>query len=200
MLPDGTSRDIDVFISSGPIFASPTGHWDEWGFTEALRFIAPDPTFYNPTLQTVTWSLDPGQTELEFPITFPIEFTFTGIDQTNSVSYTGTWPSFPGIVITGPLYGFKIENTDTQEIIELNHVIDAGEVVTITLDYGNKTVVSSTLGNIIGTVTLDSDLATFHIAPDPQAASGTNHFHLTGTGADANTQVVLSYYTRYIGI
>jgi hypothetical protein len=43
-LPDGNIRDVDVHVEFGPIFSSPTARWDEWGFTEAIRFIAADPT------------------------------------------------------------------------------------------------------------------------------------------------------------
>ena len=199
---DGTLRDIDVMIEQGPRFNSmDLNKWDEFGFMETLRFIAPDPTFYDPALDTLTWSLGIVQVELEFPITFPIEFSESLIQgETNTITYVGTWLSYPEIIITGPISGFNIENTDTGEFIQLNYAIQAGEIVTISLDYGNKTVESDIQGNIIGVVSTDSDLATFHIAPDPVAPDGVNNLEVNGASADNDTQIVLNYLTRYIGI
>lgn len=199
---DGTIRDIDVMIEQGPLFKSmDSDKWDEFGFMETLRFIAPDPTFYDPALGTLTWSLGLVQVELEFPITFPIEFSESLIDgETNTITYIGTWLSYPTIVITGPISGFNIENVDTGKMIQLNYAIQSGEIVTISLEYGNKTVESDIQGNIIGVVSTDSDLAEFAIVSDPEAADGVNNLEVNGASADSNTEIVLSYYTRYIGI
>lgn len=199
---DGTLRDIDVMIEQGPLFESMnSGRWDEFGFLETLRFIAPDPTFYDPSQGTLTWALGIAQTDIEFPIEFPIDFSESLISgETNTITYLGTWLSYPEIVITGPISGFNIENTDTGKYIQLNYLIQAGETVTISLAYGNKTVSSDVRGNIIGAVTTDSDLSEFAIVPDPEASGGVNTFEVNGASADNNTQVVLNYYTRYIGI
>lgn len=199
---DGTLRDIDVMIEQGPLFQSmDLNKWDEFGFMETLRFVAPDPTFYDPSQGTLTWGLGIAQTELEFPITFPIEFSESLIQgETNTITYVGTWLSYPEIVITGPISGFNIENTDTGKMIQLNYAIQAGEIVTISLEYGNKTVESDIQGNIIGVVSTDSDLAEFAIVPDPEASGGVNNLEVNGASADNDTQIVLNYYTRYIGI
>ena len=198
---DGTLRDIDVMIEQGPMFKSMDLKWDEFSFMETLRFIAPDPTFYDPSIDTLTWTLGIAQVELEFPIEFPIEFSESLIlGETNTITYIGTWLSYPGIVITGPFSGFNIENIDTGKFIQLNYAIQAGEVVTISLDYGNKSVESDIQGNLIGVVSTDSDLAEFAIVPDPEAPDGVNNLEVNGASADNDTQVVLSYYTRYIGI
>ena len=90
--------------------------WDEFGFLETLRFVAPDPTFYDPAQWSLNWSLGIVQTELEFPITFPIEFSESLIQAaTNTITYDGTWLNYPMIVITGPISGFNIENTDLSD-------------------------------------------------------------------------------------
>lgn len=200
LLPDGSMRDLDVFLAFGPDFPGGGDEWDEFGFTDTLRFIAPDPTFYDPTLRTLTWALDPNQTNLTFPITFPITFGYTYIDDTNQITYNGTWQSFPTITITGPLKGFDLTNDDTSERLVLNYQVNAGETVTFDLSYGNKTITSDVAGNILGALTPGSDLATFHIAPDPEASGGVNNFSLYGIGASSATQVVLTYYDRYLGI
>ena len=39
-LKDGTQRALDVFIDQGLEFSENNDGWDEWGSTEAIRFIA----------------------------------------------------------------------------------------------------------------------------------------------------------------
>jgi hypothetical protein len=199
-LPDGAMRDIDVHLEMGPMFSSPTQYWDEWGFTEALRFIAPDPTFYNPVQEAVSSSLAVAPIELEFPITFPIDFSSSLINDTSPLVYAGTWLTYPTIVIAGPVSGFKITNDATNEYIQLSHQVDPGETVTISLQYGNKSVVSSSGENLIGSILPGSDLATFHIAPAPEAVGGSNPITIIGAGAGGATNIDVQYYTRYIGI
>lgn len=199
-LPDGTMRDIDVHLDFGPVFASPQGRWDEWGFTEILRFIAPDPTFYNPEMQSITASLAVTPTEIEFPITFPIDFSSSLIDDTNNITYTGTWLSYPTIVIDGPISGFKITNQATGEFILLSHNISVGDTVTISLPYGNKSVENSAGDNLLGSILPESNLATFHIAPAPEASGGINPIQIEGAGAGSATNIEVQYYFRYIGM
>lgn len=215
IMPDGRTRDIDVIIEQGPVFAPRNPmQWDEWGFIETVRFVAHDPTFYDPTEVTETWVLAASD-QLVFntvggaldTLVFRKDGVGDGllfgagvIDDDLTVNYTGTWLSFPTIEIDGPMSGFIITNITTGEFIRLDYVIPAGEMVTITLEYGNKTVINDTGVNLIGTVTTDSDLSTFHIAPDPEATGGVNTINVLGGNTDGNTEVRLSYLTRYIGI
>jgi hypothetical protein len=203
-LPDGTIRSINVAIEEGPIFvARSPDTWDEFGYTETLRFIAHDPTFFDPTKITTTWDVlvDPAlPAHTVFPITFPITLGPTAYAVAKAITYTGTWLAYPTIIITGPMNGFLILNAATGEYIELNYIIAAGEVVTISLPYGNKTVTSSLGTDLIATCLTGSDLPTFHIAPTPEAAGGVNIIQVEVTGTDVNSKVVLEYNTRYIGI
>lgn len=208
-LPNGNIRDIDVFIEQGPGFvARESGVWDEWGFTEALRFVAHDPTFYDPTVMTFTLDLD----ESTYHLIFPFVFHENGLDnddllfgpeeetKINILNYTGNWFSFPTITLLGPINNARITNTTIDEYIEITYDIAAGETVTFGLAYGNKTVTSSLGTDLIGTVTEGSKLSTFRIECAPQAPLGANTISLQGSGADANTLLTFTYYTRYIGI
>lgn len=212
VLPDGSKRDIDVMIEQGPVFEPrDPNRWDEWGFTETLRFIASDPTFYDPTAICTTWGLSTSDNWV-LPWVFGSAvsggITYTGllfgsliINNDVTITYTGTWMTYPSISITGPIEGADITNTTTGEHIKLDYFIPSGITVTISLQYGNKTVVDNNGQNLIGSVTADSDLATFHIAADPEAAGGVNVINATGVGAQVGTtEIALSYYTRYIGI
>jgi len=199
-LPDGTVRDIDVHIEFGPSFASPTTYWDEWGFTDTLRFIAADPTFYDPEQESTTLDLSVAPADLIFPITFPIELGEALVDDTSNITYLGSWLTYPTLIITGPISGFKITNDATQEFIQISHELDSGDTITISLPYGNKEVIHSNGTDLQGSVLPDSNLATFHIAPSPEAANGLNPISIIGAGAGDLTSLEILYNTRDIGI
>lgn len=201
IMPDGTTRDIDVIAQAGPTFPAGIGNnWDQFSETDVIRFVAHDPTFYDPTQVSTSFTFSTFD-ELEFPIDFPIAFFASTFDETDTIEYGGTWLAYPEIIFTGPCSNPIITNVTTDEKIELDYNISAGETVTITTEYGNKTITNDDGDNLMGTLTTDSDLATFHIAPDPEAPDGENQFRAQGAGADADsTNMVVRYYTRYIGI
>jgi hypothetical protein len=127
-----------------------------------------------------------------------IEYSTAGI---TNITYLGTWLTYPTIIITGPLNDAVITNQETGEKIQLDYNIPAGRIVTIDLAYGVKTIKDDLGVNLIGVLSADSDLATFHIAPDPEVANGLNHISITGTGESiGTTQIEIQFYTRYIGI
>jgi hypothetical protein len=122
-------------------------------------------------------------------------------DNVQAIAYLGTWLTYPKIIITGPLNDAVITNQETGEKIELDYNIPAGRIVTIDLAYGVKTITDDLGVNLIGVLSADSDLATFHIAPDPEVTNGLNHIAITGTGESiGTTQIEIQFYTRYIGI
>ncbi len=199
-LPDGTLRAIEVFISDGPRFEQRVVNtWDEWAFQEVLRFIAHDPVIFDPTRNDVNFTIG-LDSALVFPITFPIQFGVGDIDDTLSINYVGTWESLPIIVITGPIEQPRIDNLTTGEKLEFSIDIDPAQVVTIDLSYGSKTVLDQDGNNLIGGLTADSDLATFHIAPDPEAPLGVNQMRLQGTHGTGTTDIEIRYFDRYFGI
>jgi hypothetical protein len=127
-----------------------------------------------------------------------IEYSTAGI---TNITYLGTWLTYPKIIITGPLNDAVITNQETGEKIELDYNIPAGRVVTIDLAYGVKTIQDDLGVNLIGVLSSDSDLATFHIAPDPEVAGGLNHISIVGTGESLGvTQVEIQFLNRYFGI
>lgn len=193
-------RDLNVMIAQGPEFVgrSPQA-WDEWGFSETLRFIAHDPTWYDAA--TTTSVTTPTTTDqLVFPITFPIVFGAGVISSSTTITYAGTWNAYPTIYIDGPVAGPQILNVTTGELLALNYTVAAGERVTFDLSYGRKTIVNNFGVNLIGYLTTASDLATFHLEPSPGAAGGRNQINYSGNGATGATLFTISYRARYIGI
>lgn len=201
-LPYGAIRDIKVFIDKGPLFAPrDTTQWDEWGYTETLRFIAHDPLFYGSTLHNV---LIPNtfSDQLQFPITFPIGFGSNFIANTVTLTYAGDWLCYPTIVIQGPISGPRIINYSIGLDIWLNYVIGADETVTITLGYDNKTVYNNFGISLLDTVKSPGNLAAFHLAPDPEAPGGVNVLGVMGQSAYSGGlySIYVQYYDTYIGM
>jgi len=217
ILPGGATRDLKAIISSGPPFSpSDTSVSDEFQIKESIIFIAHDPILFNPSQFEGIWVLEslenlifyesPNWTDrLIFEgnslTSGGIWFGETSIGDTLDVIYTGTWLSYPKIIITGPLDNVRILNNTTEEQIELDYDIALGETVTINLDYGKKTITNNTNENLIGTATPESDIATFHIAPHPEALNGLNELQVLGDNAViGNTEIKITYYERYFGI
>ncbi len=137
------------------------------------------------------------QTQADDDMVFGTAF----LTDTQIINYVGTWKSLPVLIITGPIFTPRIDNLTTGEKLEFSSNIAAGRVVTIDLAYGVKSVTDDLGNNLIGQLTTDSDLATFHIAPDPEAPNGVNQIQIQGGGAvPGETSVELRYFTRYFGI
>lgn len=188
VLSDGALRDLDVMIEEGPQFSKELGRWKEWSFRELLRFIAFNPVIYDPIRNAQSnWVIPNG-----------------AVNDTQNVTYEGTWEEYPVMIITGPLTTPQITNNTTGEVISLTYNIPAGapgNVVTIDLTYGLKTVTDEVGTNLIGVVTTASDLATFHLAPHPEGNNGVNAINLQGGGAIAGvTDFEIRWFKRYIGI
>ncbi len=200
-LPDGSIRDLAVRLDRGPAFTprSPSS-WDQRGFAELIRFIAPEPWVTDPIQRSVTFSLA-ALNNLVFPITFPITFGSSLLNDIENLTYNGTWDSFPQIVITGPLNAPIITNDTTGLAVALTYNIPTGRVVTIDLAYGVKTVADDLGVNLIGTVTSVSDLGNWHLTPAPRAVGGVNVIRVQGSQAVAGVSgIALNYFDRYIGI
>jgi len=217
-LPNGSLRDLKAIIQQGPVFSARSRDtWDEYAFDEELRFFAGDPTFYDPNLVTVLWAVDDLGGLYFYSAAYPDNLFspwYFGNDTISAqaiLHYTGTWLTYPTIYIIGPLNHPVIENITTGETIEMTYNVAVGEQITIALPFGNKSVVNNAGANLIGTVTTNSNLATFHIAPEPEAPycataghvrpCGKNILDVSGFGGVVGqTQVQMNFNTRYLGI
>lgn len=190
-LANGGVRDLLVFTSEGPGFPSHNpDQWDQWSIQDTIRFTAYDPIARDPHLRTIAFQsgVIPGT----FPITFPYVIV-SGFGTVANVTNAGTWDSAPSIVIAGPIVSPTLRNLTTNEQLVLNYTVPAGRSVTYDLTYGNKTVFQDDGVNLIGYVSTDSDLGTFHLKP------GTNSIQVSGSGTTVASSITLQWYDRYIG-
>lgn len=95
-----------------------------------------------------------------------------------------------------------ITNHTTGQVIEFDagYAIEPGEIVTIDLRQGYKTVTHSVDGNIPDALTDDSDLGTWHISEHPYAVNGINSIGVSFTNGTAASRVYIRFYTRYLAL
>jgi hypothetical protein len=197
--PTGRVRQIDTHFDGGMLFG--TSERQGLAHRAVISLVAPDPTWYDPSQLSQVFALGGGGGAFAVPLTVPVAVGASTIDQTTVVAYVGSWRSEPTVRIVGPITNAIITNLTTDEKLDFTGTtIAAGDYYEIDTRFGYKTVKDAAGANKISKLTSDSDLATFHLAPDPEAADGENAIRVTGTSANAATSVTLYWLSRYIGI
>lgn len=180
------------------------GDQDRRGFYQllAVRLRAPDPSFYDPDGEVEEFGLGAGGDTFDVPTAVPSGIGASAIDQTKGIDYGGTWQTNPVIRIYGPITNPVITNQTTGEVLDFTGTTIAdGDYYEIDTRYGQKSVEEDDGTNRIDKLSDDSDLATFHIEPDsPDAPGGSNSIKVTGSSANANTALRMTFFNRYIGI
>jgi hypothetical protein len=163
------------------------------------RFIAYDPVWFQWPERTETSALTLVD-ELIFPIEFPIIFGASAIDDVLTIVTTGNWLTYPTIVLTGPMASPRIVNETTEEELHLEYNISTTETVVITTSFGNKTVENTEGDNLLGYLSSDSDLATFHLDPDPIAEDGVNDLRVYANGCTLSSAFYVRWFDRFLGL
>jgi hypothetical protein len=179
----------------------PSSERYRWNQTVLVELLAPDPTFYNPTLVESFFALGGGEDKLEVPMEVPMKVGTTSLNSSKTITYTGDFRAYPIITVYGPITSPVITNATTGDKLDFTGTtIAAGDWYEIDCRYGYKTVVDQDDANVISNLTDDSDIATFSIEPDPDATDGINTLTVTGSSVTAATNVRVAYYTRYLGV
>lgn len=187
------SRALDCFLEGGLVF-EPQGA--NFNISETLDFVAHNPIVYDPTQQTDTlpWPTN----RLVFPTCFP--FVTCAYFGSMSITYTGTWETFPTIEIDGPAVDISILNWSTGHEIKLDYSVSLGETVTIELKHDTKSIYNNYGEDLLYTL-VDSDLGQFSIMHDPVVEDGINYINVAmGNFAAGRSEVRIKYYNRYYGV
>jgi hypothetical protein len=172
-----------------------------YGVRTVVQLRAADPTWYTPAPQVITLTPSIAGTAFAIPMAIPLTMGTASINATTTVTYAGTWLSYPIITAIGPITGLSITNNTTGDVISLGAVaIAAGTTYIFDLRYGYKTVKTTAGVNKIADVTAASNLATFSIVPAPNASGGVNSITVTSSSSSSPAEVSLTYYTRFVGI
>lgn len=199
--PNGNNRSIIVRADPGLVFPPQGNNNNNWNIQEQMDFIAYDPTFFDAA-QTLTTLSSTTQTQLIFPITFPITFGTSDVFlTTGTITYLGTWKSYPTITITGPYTRANIQHVELGINITLSTAILAGETRIIDLTPGSQSIVDGSGNNKFSDLGAGSDLVDFAIYPDPEIANGDQEITVQLVDGVAGISTAsIAYYTRYFGL
>lgn len=188
------TRCLDVFLKNGLVYEK-SEDWQGFSVIENLEFLANNPVIYDPATKTsVISSFSPA---LVLPFTFP--FILGMSYGTVTITYTGTWESYPTLTIVGPATDFYIENVSTGSALRLSYPISAGETVTFNLSYDTKTVTNNLNDNLLPYIR-NSDLESFALQYAKIVTGGINSIYVALDGYAPVTTVTLSYTDKYYGI
>lgn len=196
-LPNGNERRIPVNV-----VAQATFPWDaqKWAAAKlALDFEAPDPSFYDPTQILSNFHVASGG-DLAVPIMFPIKFGSSIVSKGQTISYQGTWRTYPTVTLTGPMTNPIIDNLTLPARLALTYTLSAGSTITIDLSPGAKSVTLDDGTDLIGVLTDDSDIGTWRFETDPHAPGGDNSIKVQASGLTSASLIALSWYRRFMGI
>lgn len=162
--------------------------WARWDGTE------------HESTSTQVYAATPGKSDVD-QLTLPTTFGSDSINATVEIEYEGTWITYPEIVINGPIGYPVITNLATGERLQMDIEVEEGQSIVFDLRYGHKSVTDRYGNNYMPYLSPDSDLATFHIAPHPEAADGINPIWVSGSrGKPDVTGVLITYNAKYLGI
>ena len=187
---NSVTRAIDCWLVEAP---DP----DEQGpfaSTVVLTFFAPDPFFYDPTVQTENLALA-GDSGITFPITFPITFGSTTIDSYVYPNNQGDVETWPTIRVNGPGANIELTNDTTGKTLALTTgggvTLDVGDYVTIDMAEATVTWYDATDGSTTSVIEKLSDASEFW-----PLVRGVNAVHGEMT-ATVSGSIVFSYYLYY---
>jgi len=177
-------RQIECQVETGPRFSKlQTFKYQDF----LIDILCPNPfwTAIEPAT-TVMKSFDGG---FVFPMSFYIEFGTVGthiiLDNDGDVET----PVF--LELTGKLVTPVIKNLTTGEEIKINRTIETGDILEIGTEFGNK-YVRINGENAFHYVDEDSDFFNLVV--------GENQLEYTAAESDENSNCIISFYPRYLGV
>lgn len=194
---DGATRQIDGHVIN--MLDWPIGNPERIGASQraVVQLRCPDPAWYDPISQALTLdSISNSTRGYPVPVMVPnVQTPGTGIDGTDTINYSGTWPEYPVIYLVGPLTNPVLTHITLGLTLDFTGTtIASGKTYVIDLRYGYKTVTDGDGANAIDELTADSDLADWRLEP------GDNDINLTATGATGASGARLTYSLRYAGL
>lgn len=198
--PDGAMRSLVVRADPGLELPPQPPDRNHWDVEESVDFLAFDPLWFDPE-ETVFADASITDTDLVFPITFPIVFGVSGVlFSTGLFTYAGTWETYPTMTLTGPYTRVTITNITTGIAISMNVAILAGEQRIITLTPGNQSIVDANGVNRFSELGPGSNLIDFNIRPNPEVANGQQEIRAEFTDGTGDSAFELAFNTRYFAI
>lgn len=199
--PNDNLRSIVVRADPGMVFPSVAQSNNNWALQEQFDFIAFSPLFFNSAQAVISLSSS-AQVELVFPITFPITFGTSGVLlTTGSITYAGTWKSYPIITLTGPYTRAVIINQQTGIQIFMSVPILTGEQRIIDLTPGAQSITDQDGNNKFSDLGAGTNLIDFAIKPDPEVPDGIQEITIQLVDGVAGTSAAqIDYYEMFFAL
>jgi hypothetical protein len=157
----------------------------------------------NPTWSGTGYVLDISAnqfgTPTPYPKPYPVPYGSLGINKITTITYPGSWSTFPTILCAGPATDLTIVD-GLGHIIKFDTAIGVGEIIFINLSYGQKIVYDQNSVNRFAYLSINSDLVNWGLFPDPIVLNGTNTISVSATGTNSNSAVIMNYSDKYIGV
>lgn len=195
--PGGSVRQIECHLEG----AVPLGTQDRSGMVQeaVLSLLCPDPFWLDPNRVFLSFGVAGGGSGWVVPVTIPMTFGASALEQVLSVAYAGNVIEYPVLEIVGPITSPIILNQTTGEKLDFTGItIAAGHTYFIDCRPRYKTIKNHLDADKIADITDNSDLSTFHLAPKREAAGGLNSIKVSGSGISTATAIYLRYYNRYL--
>jgi hypothetical protein len=189
-------RSINVKVVGGLAMDTDSKDFD---VRAVVQLRAADPTWYDTTENNQAISQAVFGSPTPYPKPYPVPYGSISINRITTINYDGSWIAFPTIQCTGPATDLTLVDS-LGNIISFDVPIPAANTWTINLSYGVKTVTDQLGNSQFAALNINSDLQNWALYPDPTALNGANTFSVSANTTDANTRVVLTYYSRYIGV
>lgn len=161
----------------------------------AVQFVCDDP-YFEDTDATIADIVSLTNTVID---TFTLPCVFTTSTNTKKLTVTGEKSVFPiiriGCVEEGEesaVYGVSVANVTTGETLTLHHRMRMHE--TITVDLKERTITSSIDGNIINSLSDDSDMAKMYLLPGDNIITANSL-----TNAETN-YIQVEYRSEYLAM
>lgn len=200
--PDGTRRAIKVRANPGLTLQPQPPQQNYWGVQEAVEFVCHDPTFFDPVSDDtqVSSSVD---TDLVFPITFPIKFGVSGTQFNHNIVYTGTWSAYPQFRLEGPYSSAAIHHIISGTVVASIYMgvpLAAGDVRIIDLTPGEQSIKNAAGESKNKDLGPGSNLVNFFISPTPEAPGGVQTIQAIFNAGSAASKFRVTYNKRYYAL
>jgi hypothetical protein len=189
-------RSIDVKIAGGLQMDTLPG---EFNIRTVVQLRAADPTWYGSQLKTAQLTNTVFGTPTPYPKPYGVPYGSASINNITNIAYYGTVVTRPIIQVYGPVANLVIVD-GAGHMISIAQTIPAGDIWTIDLRDGYKTIVDQNGVNRFYTLGITSDIINWGIYPEPIIPYGSNTISISGTDTTSASTVYALYYDRYAGI
>lgn len=156
--------------------------------TSQWSFFAPDPKFYDDTLQSVSLAVTSGVIGRGYPRTYPLLYGGGTSATLTSLTNGGNWNTYPVITIKGPIINPTVGNYTLGQGVTISGTYTVSDTIVVDLASKLVTLNGTSARNLL------SGTSTWFNLP-----AGTSQFYIAGTGVvNGTTSATAAFRNAYI--